>query len=123
MGYAEELIKYAHKIEKNTAEFTVNDLATFTKGWVQQMTPAQRAEFNKDVKAMAAWRANAKVEAPVEEAEVEAEVVVEIGFTQADVNALYWALSTIFETYELEGSVHDEPLKGLVNGLKDLAEK
>jgi UDP-N-acetyl-D-mannosaminuronate dehydrogenase len=144
MGYAEKIIAYAHKINKNTAEFTVKDLCAFMKEWMRpptkqeiaKMNPAQRAEYNKDLANMKKWReeetiAKKKKEDMMKNTEVaqdevgveEAEIVVEMGLVQADVNALVWALQQIYENYELEGTVHDEPLKGLYSGLKDLAEE
>lgn len=51
------IIEYAHKIGKNTAEFTVKDLVGFMKWWMKQpprkdlmeATPAQIATYKADV--------------------------------------------------------------------------
>jgi len=65
MGYAEGIIEYAHKIGKNTAEFTVNDLVAFMKIWMKKgvsaVTPEQRKVYNKDVLAMRVWREKEKM--------------------------------------------------------------
>lgn len=75
------IVEYAHKIGKNTAEFTTKDLVAFMKWWMKEkprkdllnvtpkereefmadpnkrMTPKQRAQYNKDVEAMNKFRA------------------------------------------------------------------
>jgi hypothetical protein len=135
MGYANRLIEYAHKIGKNTADFTVNDLAAFMKEWMRQptkqeiakMTPQQRAEYNKDVANMKKWKEEeaeqkalkAAVEV-VHDEETAPEVVAEMGLTQKDVNALVWALEQIFENYDLTDTEQEASLTELHNGLKDL---
>jgi len=63
------LIEYAHKIGKNTADFTVNDLAAFMKWWLKEkprkdllkVTPEQRVGYNKDLAAMNKHREEEKV--------------------------------------------------------------
>jgi flagellar motor switch/type III secretory pathway protein FliN len=134
-------------VGKNTAEFTVQDFIKFTKWWVQQeirqeirkdvlsVTPAQRATYEKDVQAMNKYRAAQTsrlpadktaedIENEVEEMskEVENEVIVEMGLTKIDVEALVWALDEIFENYDLTGSVHDKALSGLLEALKGVRE-
>lgn len=57
MSRPEPIIEYAHKIGKNTAEFTVKDLTAFMKWWFKQpprkdlmeATPAQREIYKADV--------------------------------------------------------------------------
>jgi hypothetical protein len=63
------IVEYAHKIGKNTAEFTVNDLAAFMKWWLKQpqrrdileATAAQRKVYEADVAAMKQWREDQKM--------------------------------------------------------------
>ena len=141
MGYAEKIIAYAHKINKNTAEFTVKDLCAFMKEWMRQptkqeiakMTPAQRAEYNKDLANMKKWReeeiiAKKKKEEMMKNTEVaqdevgaeEAEIVVEMGLTQEDINAFVWALKQVIDNYDLTGSLYEKPIMDIHDNLQEL---
>ncbi len=59
------IVEYAHKIGKNTSEFTTKDLDAYMKWWMKQKprkdlmegTAAQKAQYKKDVTAMNKFRA------------------------------------------------------------------
>lgn len=59
------IVEYAHKIGKNTSEFTTKDLDAYMKWWMKQKprrdilegTPAQKATYKKDVENMNKFRA------------------------------------------------------------------
>jgi hypothetical protein len=149
MAYANKIIEYAHKIEKNTADFTVKDLQAFMKIWMKEkssVTPEQRTVYNQDVAAMKIWRENEKmakhttgkfkdaqmsrlselgIESPINDGKEEIiihaeEVVCDMGLTRADVIALQWALSKIFEDYDLTNSEMEVPLKALLESLESI---
>jgi hypothetical protein len=48
------------------------------------------------------------------------EVVCDMGLTRADVIALQWALSKIFEDYDLTNSEMEVPLKALLESLESI---
>ena len=108
------IIEYAHKINKNTAEFTVNDLVAFMKWWTKQ-------PVRKDILTMRSeyMQKNKKTEVK-QVAQAEPEVVCEMGLTQADIDALKWALNEIFQNYELLGTTYEKPLTELNENLNSL---
>lgn len=62
------IVRYAHLIGKNTAEFTTKDMTEFTSWWMRQPegqtimegTVAQKKQYDEDVKAMEQWRQSEK---------------------------------------------------------------
>ena len=122
------IVEYAHKIGKNTKDFTANDMVQFTRWWLKQAT-------RKDILAMETQKTfltksnqtfkqfKEKYVGPVEEEAVvenqEQEVVCEIGLTQEDVDALTWGLNELITTYDF--SEHEEVgtiLENLLEALK-----
>lgn len=133
MGRPFPIVEYAHKINKNTAEFTVNDLVAFMKWWVKQPVRKDILAMSKKYKesqktkelreGMSSEReACEEYEEDLREEEAQSEAVIELGLTQLDIDALKWALSRIIEDYELKGSVYGEPLLGLKQQLDGLEE-
>lgn len=128
MGRPFPIVEYAHKINKNTAEFTVNDLVAFMKWWVKQPVRkdimAMKNEFmQKGAKTGRFTNTKAIVEVESDEKEVvESEAVIELGLTQLDIDALKWALSRIMEDYELKGSSYGKPLLDMKQQLDGLEE-
>lgn len=124
------IIEYAHKIKKNTAEFTVNDLVAFMKWWVKQPVRkdilAMKNEYvNKQKNKMGSNKVHQDIDNIVEPPEEEQEqeqsaVVAEIGFTQLDIDAMKWALAQIFENYDLTDSAYETPLTELKESLDSL---
>ncbi len=116
MGRPFPIVEYAHKINKNTSEFTVNDLVAFMKWWTKQPQRkdilAMRNEYiQKGAKTGRFTNTKAIVEVESDEKEVvESDVVAELGLTQIDVDALKWALGEIFSTYDLKGTAYEKPL-------------
>jgi hypothetical protein len=134
------MVEYAHKIGKNTAEFTVSDMVNYMKWWMKQpdkgggkkvtpdereefmkdpnkrMTPQQRKEYEKDVAAMKKYREET-TEETTEEVVSEEEVVCSMELTRVDVDALLWALNEVFENYDLTGTTYDNALASLKEGL------
>lgn len=131
------IIEYAHMIGKNTADFTVQDFIKFTKWWAGQeiredlinMTPAQRIGYEKDLKAMKKFRdaqtsrLSAEktyecVEEDREEAQVENEIIVEMGLARLDVEALKFALGQILTDYEMSEHEYGASLLSLKEALE-----
>lgn len=123
------IIEYAHKIKKNTAEFTVNDLVAFMKWWVKQPVRkdilAMKNEYVQKNKS-----SNKKVDQEMiddgeaieeqEEAQEESAVVAEMTLTQLEVDALKWALGEIFANYDLDESEYNAPLTEMKESLDSL---
>ena len=125
MGRPFPIVEYAHKINKNTAEFTVNDLVAFMKWWTKQPVRkdilTMRNEYKKTVgnKVDQNNIDDGEAEEAVEE---QSEAVIELGLTQLDIDALKWALSRIMEDYELKGSSYGKPLLDLKQQLDGIEE-
>jgi len=154
MSRPEPIIEYARKIGKNTAEFTVKDLAAYMKWWFKQppredlikVTPEQRKVYQEDVKkvqqylkekkmgkssqynnAMRSRMTNEQLEGEVvsmNAVEVDAvevpaqEIVVEMGLTRTDIDALLFCIERTFEDYEMAGHEFEKPLSDLHEGLQ-----
>lgn len=133
------LVEYAKKIGKNTAEFTIKDLAGFMKWWLPQKQREDLikmgANYKQDLAAMKKFREEGarvnqtEVSASEELAEAlengimkkvsgESEIVCSMELTKIDVEALLWAINEIFENYDLTGSIHDLSLQSLKEGLE-----
>lgn len=119
------IVEYAHKINKNTAEFTVNDLVAFMKWWVKQPVRkdilAMRNEYKKSL-GKKVDQENIDDGEAEETQEEQSEAVIELGLAQIDVDALKWALSRVIEDYELKGSAYGKPLLDLKQQLDGLEE-
>jgi len=140
MGIMEDypIVEYAHKIGKNTAEFTASDMARFMRWWMKQpqrkdilaMKITKDNKTGKGKGGFEKFQQNKKqqvVEQDVveqdgeleevtfdegmgvlEEGEVVEEevveqdikVVVEIGLTKGDVEALKWGIEQLLETFD-----------------------
>lgn len=142
MSRSYPIIEYAQKIGKNTAEFTTKDLSAFMKWYMTQkprkdlltVTPEQRKGYEKDLKAMNKFRDAQTSRLPADligrnieedreedrEEVVDNEIVVELGLTRIDIDALLWALNEIFENYELTGTPHNRALLDLQESLKGI---
>ena len=137
------IVEYAHKIGKNTKDFTANDMVQFTKWWLKQAT-------RKDILAMSSFKQEgartrrmegkkgtliefqkrycapadieqidpSEAQELAEKQEQEQEVVCEIGLTQEDVDALVWGLNELITTYDF--SEHEEVGTTLGNLLEAL---
>ena len=139
------IIEYAHKIGKNTTEFTLKDFAGFMKWWLKlpiwrglvEGTPEQKEQYKRDLEAMNKWRKDETVNKnqkyqqamqsrciqPPDEVveEVESEIVAELGLTQQDVDALAWGIKTLLETFDFsELSEVEESLTNLGQALESL---
>lgn len=127
------IIEYAHKINKNTAEFTVNDLVAFMKWWTKQPVRkdilTMRSEYMQKNKKTSKTVGNkvdqsniddGEAQEAQEEAQAEQEVVCEMGLTQLDIDALKWALHEIFQNYDLTDSTYEAPLTELNENLNSL---
>ena len=141
------IIEYAHSIGKNTSEFTTKDLDAYMKWWMKQKprrdilegTPAQKATYKKDVENMNKFRDAQTSRLPksladpmsyeedvvVEEMNLKVdepgsceEIVVEMGLTRLDVEALKFVLGRIFEDYEMEGHEYGKSLADLKESLE-----
>lgn len=130
------IIEYSHMIGKNTAEFTVQDFIKFTKWWVRQeiredlltVTPEQRKAYEKDVQAMNKFRAAQMSRLPADKTaediedeaveEVENEIIVEIGLTKIDIEALKFAIERILADYEMSEHEYGAALSDLLEALK-----
>jgi hypothetical protein len=144
----EPIIEYAHKIGKNTAEFTVKDLVAFTRWWMQQpvrkdlfnnkggsgmkseLTPAQRVEYEKDkAKVQEYYRKQREnnMKTPVDvnqidDSEAQEEVVAELGLTKKDVEALKWVINQIFIDYDMNEHEYGASLQGINEVLEEVEE-
>jgi hypothetical protein len=131
----EPIIEYAHKIGKNTAEFTVKDLVAFTRWWMQQpvrkdlfnnkggsgmkseLTPAQRVEYEKDKAKVQEYYRKQREGVVAEEA-----IVAEIGLTKKDVEALKWVINQIFTDYDMDEHEYGMALLGINEVLEEVEE-
>lgn len=122
------IIEYAHKIKKNTAEFTVNDLVAFMKWWVKQPVRKDILAMRNEYKSKQS--SNKKVDQDLiddgeaeeaqEEAQEESAVIAEMTLTQLEADALKWALTQIFENYDLTDSAYETPLTEMKESLDSL---
>ena len=135
------IIEYAQKIGKNTAEFTVKDLAAFMKWWLKQapredlilVNSQQQAEYNKDLIAMNKYRAaqhsrlpievlEQGIESPINDGEEEIvihadEIVCTMELNRKDVEALKWAIGAAMNDYNADEET-EVTLKGLLEALE-----
>ena len=138
------LIEYAQKIQKNTAEFTLKDFAGYMKWWLKQQPRKDlinmKSNYKQDLAAMQKYRKEQaeatengirrrRLYEPVEvdiiqdeEAEeteeVSEDVVCTMGLTKEDVTALLFAISRVFEDYEMSGHKYGASLAGIKEGLE-----
>lgn len=122
MGRPFPIVEYAHKINKNTSDFTVNDLVAFMKWWVKQPVRKDIMAMKNEFMQKGAKTGRAVSQEAQEEVQQESEAVIELGLTQLDIDALKWALKEIFENYELKGSAYGKPLLDLKQQLDGLEE-
>ena len=126
------IVEYAHLIHKNTAEFTVKDLAGFMRWWVGQ--PERKDLLNMSRKYDAAMKSRLTSEqvADIEQAddaiaedmlqqmgEDECQIICEMGLTQVDIDALLWALNVVNGEYAL---LIDDPMGNSLLNLKESLE-
>lgn len=124
------IVEYAHKIGKNTAEFTAKDMAAFMKWWMDQPNKEnvimaikkQQTRAAQVVKQLNDENVEEVIEEmALEELEEEAqeqEAVCSMDLTQADVDALKWGISQLLNDYDLAEHVHGASLGGLLEGLE-----
>jgi hypothetical protein len=153
------LVEFAHKIGKNTAEFTTIDMVNFTKWWMKQPNRVQvesqikeqlgrastihnqnqsdKKEFgNMTKKSTTQAFQNAQKSRltanQIEEVEIdmdaelekvnakieENDIVCDMGLTRGDVTALLFAISRVFEDYDMEGHEYGESLASLKEALE-----
>ena len=116
------IVEYAHKINKNTAEFTVNDLVAFMKWWTKQPVRKDILSMRNEYKKTVGNKVNQNniddgdAEEAMEEQQ-ENEVVAELGLTRLDVEALKWALGIVIEEYDMSESAYGKPLLDLKESL------
>lgn len=119
------MVVYAHKIGKNTADFTTSDMVNFTRWWMKQ--PLDK-EFMMSANKNTYKKNNISEEAEqfkkaMDEVATEQEVVVEIGLTQQDINALVWGINELLTDYNFSGMQEvGESLINLGEVLNPLAE-
>jgi predicted metal-dependent peptidase len=122
------IVTYAHKIKKNTAEFTAGDMAAFTKWWITQPKSVQK-EWMEQMTARSERVKNAmtnrlpvgvveEIEEVVEEVKNDGEVIVEMGLTKADVEALKFAITRCFADYDMEEHEMGISLRELLTALE-----
>lgn len=115
------IVEYAHKIDKNTADFTVNDLVAFMKWWTKQPVRKDILAMKQEYQKSVGKKVNKpEVEEAQEEQKAEGEVVAELGLTQLDVDALKWALGVIIEEYDMSESGYGQPLVDLKESLDSM---
>lgn len=123
------IIEYAHKIGKNTAEFTTKDLTEYMKWWLKQpqredlikMTPEQKKVYDADIAKMKKLREEgARVNGETEVVEeVVDKIVCSMELTRQDVNALLFSIERTFADYEMdEKHSHTISLLSLKEGLE-----
>jgi len=108
------IVEYAHKIGKNTAEFTTIDMVNFNKWWMKQPTRVEelinmtKKYTTKSFQAAQTSRlAEQGIESPINDGEEEIviheedEIVCSMELTRKDVNALIWGIKQLFSDYEL----------------------
>lgn len=126
------IVEYARKIGKNTAEFTAVDLSNFMKWWMKQ--PLRKDLVMKNTFKQQGVITGRKTFQTMEEAGIEEveelteeheaeeaasnEVVVELGLTKKDIQALVWGLGELLNTYDFhEFSEVGESLTNLKTSL------
>lgn len=125
------IIEYAQKLGKNTSELTTSDMVNFMKWWMKQQPRKDILAMPKSYTTKKYEDANTGrlaeqgIESPINNGEEEIvihtdEVVVEMGLTQADINAVVWALSAVINDYDLEESPYWKPLTDLYDNLVGL---
>lgn len=127
------LVEYAHKIGKNTAEFTASDMAKFTVWWMknpqrQDILKAIQTQQKRATKIGERLMKNRiadqsmiddgeAVEAQEEAQQEESEVLCSLELTKVDIDALLFSISRTFEDYDMEGHEYGDSLSGLKEGL------
>ena len=129
------IIEYAHKIQKNTAEFTASDLASFMKWWLKQPDRKDLLAMSKKYKEAQTSRLTGiqlddelvgdveimnvmekAVDNFVDDKEV---IIVEMGLTRTDVEAILFAIERVFADYEMGGHEFEKSLQSLLKVLKE----
>jgi len=126
------LIEFAHKIKKNTAEFSTKDLAAFMKWWMKQpqrkdlVSMAKKYTAKSYQDAQTSRLAELGIESPINDGKEEIvihtkEIVCSMELTRHDVDALMWALKCVLVDYSFEdakNSIIETSLKSLLDGLE-----
>jgi len=111
------IVEYAHKIGKNTTEFTTIDMVNFTKWWMKQpikeglVNMAKKYTTKKFQEAQTSRLAEQGIESPINNGEEEIvihgedEVVCSMELTKKDVKALLWAIDAAMNDYNVEGEM------------------
>ena len=102
------IIEYAHKIGKNTAEFTASDMSRYTAWWIKQpvredLMSKKSGSYNKAMESRIPVDVEQIDDGEVQElAEqvVSDEIVADMGLTQIEVDALSWGITELLRTYD-----------------------
>ena len=86
------LVKYARMMNKNTAEFNLSDFAKYMKWWMKQPVDFKMLE---EIKREEIKRMNSKTSKQINN-----EIVVEMGLTQVDIDALSWGIKQLLEVFD-----------------------
>jgi high-affinity Fe2+/Pb2+ permease len=136
------IVEYAHKIGKNTRDFTVNDMVKFTKWWLKQPVREDLLKMGKikytskakptvivaeDVnEEETVFEDMDEVQEEVEEEQEEQEevqkeqdeeVALQIGLSVQDVEALKWAIIRVNEDYDMSEHEYGIALNGIKEAL------
>ena len=102
------IVEYAHKIGKNTAEFTASDMSRYTAWWIKQpvredLMSKKSGSYNKAMESRIPVDVEQIDDGEVQElAEqvVSDEIVADMGLTQVEVDALSWGITELLGTYD-----------------------
>lgn len=124
MGRPCPMVEYAHKIGKNTAEFTTSDMVKYTEWWLKQPIRKDLLNMKKVRLAMgeeshkAASHKAASHEGENEGKNEGTEIVASMDLKRKDVEALLFALDTIFTEYNMDEHEYAESLTEIRDGLQ-----
>ena len=101
------IIEYAHKIGKNTAEFTASDMSRYTAWWIKQpvredLMSKKSGSYNKAMESRCIdieQIDDGEVQELAEQV-VSDEIVADMGLTQIEVDALSWGITELLRTYD-----------------------
>ena len=126
------IVEYSHIINKNTAEFTLKDFAGFMKWWIKQpvredLMSKKSGSYNKAMESRIPVDVeqidDGEVQELVEQV-VSDEIVVDMGLTQREVDALSWGIIELLGTYDFsEMPEVEDSLTRLEQELKPLVIK
>lgn len=102
------IVEYAHKIGKNTAEFTASDMSRYTAWWIKQpvredLMSKKSKGYNAAMRSQLSGIPEKYLEQPDEgviERVAQDEIVADMGLTQIEVDALSWGITELLETYD-----------------------